>query len=166
MDGMTLEDRLNNLLRPLVEGLGYEFVGLELSGPRHALLRIYIDHPRAGGVNLDDCETVSREVAALLDVEDPIESSYRLEVSSPGLDRPLFTLAQYLRYQGERVKVTLHLPVDGRRRVQGVVDGAVDDKLCLIDDEGERVEIPFSSVARGRLLPDYDAILRGDQPKN
>lgn len=163
---MTLADRLNNLLQPLVEGLGYEFVGLELSGPRHALLRIYIDHPREGGITLHDCETVSREVAALLDVEDPIESSYRLEISSPGLDRPLFTLEQYLGCRGERVKVTLHLPVAGRRRVQGVVDSVIEDKLCLIDDEGERVEIPFSSIARGRLMPDYDAILRGDHPKN
>ena len=158
---MVLEQRLNDMLRPLVEDLGYEFVGLELSGPRHALLRIYIDRVDDSGVTVDDCERVSREVAALLDVEDPIQSSYRLEISSPGLDRPLFAPEQYQRYCGERIKVALHLPVAGRRRLQGVIESVGAEAVTLIDDDGERLEIPFSSIARARIMPDYDALLRG-----
>ena len=161
---MALTEHLNELLKPLVEDLGYEFVGLELSGPRHALLRIYIDHARANGVTLSDCERVSREAAALLDVEDPIQSSYRLEISSPGLDRPLFSLEQYESHQGEKVKLALHLPVAGRRRIRGVITAVDGDLLKLVDEDGESLDIPFSSIARGRIMPDYDAILRGNTP--
>lgn len=163
---MALVDRLNDMLQPLVEDLGYEFVGLELSGPRHALLRVYIDHPRDNGVTLEDCERVSREIAALLDVEDPIQSSYRLEISSPGLDRPLFSLEQYQRYEGEKVKLALHLPVAGRRRIRGVIAGVDGETLKLIDEDGEALDVPFTSIARGRIMPDYDAILSGGNPHN
>ncbi|GAB4186614.1 MAG: ribosome maturation factor RimP [Wenzhouxiangellaceae bacterium] len=156
---MVLEDRLNDLLHPLVTGMGYEFVGLELSGPRHALLRVYIDRGDDQSVTLDDCERVSREVAALLDVEDPINSSYRLEISSPGIDRPLFEPAHYAQFQGERIKLALHVPVNGRRRLQGVIEQVTDEAVMLRLDEGS-AEIPFASIARARIMPDYDALLK------
>ena len=93
-------DKLTNLLQPLVEDLGYEFVGIERSSnPKNPVLIIYIDTP--DGIAVEDCEKVSREVAALLDVEDPIPGQYRLEVSSPGLDRPLFTLEHFGQFTGE-----------------------------------------------------------------
>ena len=108
--------KLTHLLQPLVEDLGYEFVGLEhRSNPKNPALVLYIDRPE--GIAVDDCERVSREVAALLDVEDPIPGHYNLEVSSPGLDRPLFTLDQFERFRGETAQVSLFAPVqDSRHR--------------------------------------------------
>ena len=121
--------KLNELLQPLVEDLGYEFVGLEYnSNPKHAVLRIYIDHEN--GVAIEDCETVSRETAALLDVKDPIRSQYNLEVSSPGLDRPLFTP----RIIGSSRAVgtdNLFAPQDGRRKFSGPILGADEDSVRL-----------------------------------
>ena len=110
--------KLTSLLQPLVEDLGYEFVGLQYSGnPKHPVLVIYIDAP--DGIAVEDCAKVSREIAAILDVEDPIAGKYRLEVSSPGLDRPLFTLAQFQQFSGEVAQIFLFAPRDGRRKYKG-----------------------------------------------
>lgn len=155
--------RLIDLLQPLVESLGYEFVGLEyMSNPKQSVLRIYIDGDTDSetGVGLEDCERVSRETAALLDVEDPIKGHYNLEVSSPGLDRPLFTPAQYAQFAGEEAKVTLFAPQDGRRKFKGVILDA-DDVRVRIEVDGETFELPFSNIAKARLVPDYDALMAG-----
>jgi ribosome maturation factor RimP len=126
-----------NLLAPTVVSLGLELLGVEyLPAPGGATLRLYIDVPLAEQperiINVDDCERVSREVSAQLDVEDPISGNYTLEVSSPGVDRPLFNLEQFGRHQGESAKVTLKLPQDNRRRLQGRIeatDEAADHHL-------------------------------------
>lgn len=150
---------LNELLQPLVEDLGYEFVGLEYNpSPKNALLRIYIDTP--DGIGIEDCEAVSREVAALLDVKDPIKSQYNLEVSSPGLDRPLFTPAHYRQFTGCEAQVTLFAPLHGRRKFKGPIL-AVGDMAVRIEQDGEAVDIAFDAIAKARLIPDYDAILAG-----
>src|SRR5690606_34841235 len=118
-----IETVIEDLLTPAVSALGLELLGVEFSaGSQQALLRVYID-VEGRPVNIDDCEQVSREVSALLDVHDPIEAHYTLEVSSPGLDRPLFKPAHYARFIGEQVKITLDLPQDGRRRFQGRILG-------------------------------------------
>ena len=105
-------EQLQALLAPVVEALGYECWGVEfLSQGRHSLLRVYIDH--ANGVLVGDCEKVSRQISGVLDVEDPISSEYTLEVSSPGMDRPLFTLEQFARHAGELVKSKLRSPFEG-----------------------------------------------------
>ena len=154
---MSSSQRLNDLLQPLVQQLGYEFVGLEyLNNPKQSVLRIYIDGD--DGVGLEDCETVSREVAALLDVEDPIRGHYNLEVSSPGLDRPLFTPEQFERFAGEEARLTLFAPVDGRRKFKGVIDGA-DASLVRLNVDGETVELEHANIAKARLVPDYDALM-------
>ena len=115
-------EQLQALLAPVVEALGYECWGLEfLSQGRHSLLRVYID--KADGILIEDCETVSRQVSGVLDVEDPISGEYTLEVSSPGMDRPLFTLEQFARYVGEQVKIKLRVPFERRRNFQGVLRG-------------------------------------------
>ena len=146
--------RLNNLLQPLVEELGYEFVGLEYNAnPKSSVLVLYIDKP--GGIVVEDCETVSREVAALLDVEDPIQGHYTLEVSSPGLDRPLFTMDQFERFSGEEVQLTAFAPVNGRRKFKGRILGAADGTVRL-DQDGSEVSLEFGNIARARLVPDYD----------
>ena len=117
--------KLTNLLKPLIEDLGYEFVGLEQrSHPKNPVLAIYIDRPE--GISVEDCERVSREVAALLDVEDPIQGHYSLEISSPGLDRPLFNLQQFEQFRGETVKVTVYAPVEGRRKFKGAILATAD----------------------------------------
>ena len=148
--------RLTQLLQPLVEELGYEFVGLEhSSNPKNPVLVIYID--RAGGIGVDDCERVSREVAALLDVEDPIPGHYNLEVSSPGIDRPLFTLEQFRQFSGETARVTLFAPLDGRRKFKGRILG-VDDGKVKLDQDGSEVLLEMGNIAKARLVPDYDSL--------
>jgi len=147
------------MLQPLVEDLGYEFVGLEYnSNPKHSVLRIYID--REEGVGISDCEIVSRETAALLDVKDPIKSHYNLEVSSPGLDRPLFTLAHFTEFSGREVKINLFAPQDGRRKFQGLIL-AVNETGVSIDQDGTEVSLDLNNIAKARLVPDYDSILAG-----
>jgi ribosome maturation factor RimP len=146
--------RLNKLLQPLVEDLGYEFVGLEhRSNPKNPVLIVYIDHP--DGISVDDCETVSREIAALLDVEDPIPGHYNLEVSSPGLDRPLFTWEHFRRFIGESAQVTLYAPQDGRRKFKGPILGAEQGRVRL-EQDGTEVVLDMGNIAKARLLPDYE----------
>jgi ribosome maturation factor RimP len=154
---MSVSDaKLTRLLQPMVEDLGYEFVGLEhRSNPKMPVLVIYIDRP--GGISVEDCERVSREVAGLLDVEDPIPGHYNLEVSSPGLDRPLFTLEQFERFQGEVAQLSLYAPVGGRRRFKGQILGTSGGRVRL-DQDGEEVELDMGNIAKARLVPDYDSL--------
>ena len=150
-------DGLTRMLQPLVESLGYEFVGIEhSSNPKNAVLRIYID--REQGIDLDDCSTVSREVAALLDVEDPVAGHYNLEISSPGLDRPLFTLAQFDQFAGEEIKVTLYAPEEGRRKFRGRILAVKAERIQLDLGDAE-VALNISNIAKARLVPDYDSLM-------
>jgi ribosome maturation factor RimP len=150
------EATLTRLLQPLIQDLGYEFVGLEhSSNPKNRVVVIYIDRPE--GITVDDCENVSREVAALLDVEDPIPGHYSLEVSSPGLDRPLFTLEQFERFSGEEVKVSLYAPLEGRRKFKGRILGVANGRVRL-DQDGTEVELDMGNIAKARLVPDYDSL--------
>jgi ribosome maturation factor RimP len=155
--------KLNELLLPLVEDLGYVFVGLEYnSNPKHSLLRIYIDHEK--GVDIKDCELVSREIAALLDVKDPIRSHYNLEVSSPGLDRPLFTPAHYSEFSGYEVQIKLFAPQNGRRKFSGPILSA-DENGVDIKQDGLAVTLGFDNIAKANLIPDYEKILAGHKTK-
>ena len=154
---------LNELLQPLVEELGYEFVGLEYnSNPKYAVLRIYIDHE--SGIGIDDCEVVSRETAALLDVKDPIRSQYNLEVSSPGLDRPLFRSEHYREFIGFAVQINVFAPLDGRRKFSGPILNA-DEKSVTIDQDGSEVTLEIDNIVKARLIPDYEKILAGHKTK-
>ena len=151
--------KLTSLLQPLVEDLGYEFVGLEQSSnPKSPVLAIYIDS--AGGIAVEDCAKVSREIAALLDVEDPIPGNYQLEVSSPGLDRPLFTLEQFQQFSGEVVKVSLYAPEDGRRKFKGKILGTNDGQVRM-EQDGVEVTLDLGNIAKARLVPDYDGLFAG-----
>ena len=155
--------KLNELLQPLVEDLGYEFIGLEYNpNPKHSVLRIYIDHEN--GVGIQDCETVSRETAALLDVKDPIRSRYNLEVSSPGLDRPLFTPAHYSEFTGFEVQINLYAPQDGRRKFSGPILSAGESSVN-IEQDGSEVTLQYDNIAKARLIPDYEKILAGHKTK-
>lgn len=153
------------LLAPTVAALQLELLGVEfVPAGAHALLRLYIDVPPADAaartVGIDDCEAVSREVSAALDVADPIASRYTLEVSSPGIDRPLFSVAQFARHIGEQVKIALQIPVAGRRRVQGAIV-AVDGGQIVLHVDGQELRVPHADVDKARIVPDWAALGMG-----
>jgi ribosome maturation factor RimP len=143
--------RLQALLEPVVTALGYELVGIEqVTGGRRGLVRLYIDHPP--GITVADCERVSRQVSAVLDVEDPIAGGYVLEVSSPGLDRPLYTLAHYERFAGHRARLKLRTPLAGNQHnVTGTLLGLDEDKVVMNVD-GVEHRIPLAQIAKARLI--------------
>lgn len=159
---------ISKLLAPTVASLGVELMGAEyLPSPGGAVLRLYIDVPaddvtvdadgQPRSVTIEECEAVSREVSAQLDVEDPISGNYTLEVSSPGIDRPLFTFAHYQRFVGEVAKVTLRLPQDGRRRLQGRIERAEDGTVVLMLD-GNEFPVSVDNIDKARLVPDWVAL--------
>lgn len=143
--------RLQVLLEPVVTALGYELVGIEqVTSGRRGLVRLYIDHPP--GVTVDDCERVSRQVSAVLDVEDPIAGGYVLEVSSPGLDRPLYTAAHYARFAGRRARLQLRAPLEGtQRNFTGTLLGLDEDKV-MVNVDGVEHRIPLAQIAKARLI--------------
>jgi len=154
-------EQLIRLLAPVVTGFGYELVGVEWDlSPRGRILRVYID-VEDGGVTVADCERVSAQLSALLDVEDPIAGAYLLEVSSPGIDRPLFTLDQYRRFLGQKVQIRLRLPLAGQRRFKGEIVGVEEERVILRSEDGQRIAIPFEEIDKARLIPDYRAIWKG-----
>ncbi|EMV7335040.1 ribosome maturation factor RimP [Pseudomonas aeruginosa] len=147
-------EQLQALLAPVVEALGYECWGVEfISQGRHSVLRVYIDRPE--GILIDDCEAVSRQVSGILDVEDPISGEYTLEVSSPGMDRPLFTLEQFAKHAGEQVKIRLRSPYEGRRNYQGILRGVeAQDVVVLVDDH--EYLLPIDSIDKANIIPRFD----------
>jgi ribosome maturation factor RimP len=144
-----LRERLIALIEPLIGRLGYELVDLEQTpGRGSAVVRLFIDS--SAGVGLTDCERVSREVSALLDVEDPIPTAYRLEVSSPGFDRVLRTQAHFARFVGSRIAVELAAPREGRRRYTGTLQ-SVDEAGIALEVDGQDVPVSFAEMGKARL---------------
>ena len=147
------EHKLTDMLRPAVEQLGKELLGVEfISAGKHSTLRLFIDHEN--GIDVDDCAEVSRQVSAILDVEDPISTEYNLEVSSPGLDRPLFDLAHFEAVVGETVEIKLGLPLNGRRKFKGLLE-AIEGETLIVVVDGEAFELPYSSVDKANLVPKF-----------
>lgn len=151
------QEILHNLIEPVVESLGCELWGLEyLTQGRYTTLRIFIDGPN--GVSLDDCEKVSRQVSAVMDVEDPIDGEYTLEVSSPGMDRPLYTPAHYARYVGETVNLRLRMAREGRRKFKGNIVKVEGEDVTLSVD-GKEILIPVDAVDKANIVPRFDEII-------
>jgi ribosome maturation factor RimP len=149
---------LLGLLEAPIGALGYEVVELEFHPQgRGGLLRVFID--KEGGVTVDDCEIVSRQVSAVLDVEDPIPGAYTLEVSSPGLDRPLRKAADFARFAGQQARIELSLPIEGRRRFAGPLKGCEADEV-LIEVDGVLHKLPLSGIVRANLVPDLENELK------
>ncbi len=143
----------------MVRSLGCELWGIDFRPFKaSALLRVYIDRPE--GVTIDDCSRVSYQLSGVLDVENPIDMPYTLEVSSPGVERPLLDAGHFSRYVGEKVKMRLTRPLDGRRNLVGVIDGVEDDTVIL-NVEGEMVAVPLALLSRGKLLVDFAALTKG-----
>ncbi len=145
---------LRRLVEAGVKAAGFELVHVELGGGGHrSTLRVYIDSPR--GVTVDDCAAVSRQLSAVLDVEDPIRESYMLEVSSPGLDRPLATPEHFCRFLGELVKVKTVADIGGRRNFKGRLLAA-DDERITVEVDGQQLELTYEAIERARLVPKFD----------
>ena len=167
---MELKDRLTTVIEPVVNGLGYELVLLEYAPSRRmGTLRLYIDflpqespagEAAEAGIQIEDCERVSREVAATLDVEDPIPSAYRLEVSSPGLDRPLVTEEHFRRFAGEKVRIEMMVPVGGQKRFRGILRGTDGHVVMLETETAQQVSLPLADIERARVIPDYERELK------
>lgn len=146
-------NQLQELIEPSVVALGYQLWGIEmLSQGRHSMLRIYIDAEE--GIDVEDCAKVSRQVSGIMDVEDPISGEYTLEVSSPGMDRPLFTLEQYRAYIGHVVQLKLRMPFDGRRKFKGVLNGIEDEDVVLIVDQDEYL-LPVDHIEKANIVPQF-----------
>ena len=158
------KSQIEALLAPAVHALGLDLWGVELAlSNSRGLLRVYIDHQERP-ITLTDCESVSREASALLDVHDPIAGNYTLEVSSPGIERPLFTLAQFARHVGESAKVVLRLPQEGRRRLQGPIVRIEAERIVFLVDNAE-MSVAFENVDKARIMPDWVALGFAPQPK-
>ncbi len=144
-----IQNEIEDLIMPSIAAMGYELWGCEyLSQGKHSLLRIYID--KDDGIGVEDCERVSHQVSALLDVEDPIQGNYSLEVSSPGIPRPLFRHEQYLRYMGQNVQIKLYKPVSGKRKFVGSIV-AVDENSVKLNMGHEQQDFLFSNIVKANL---------------
>jgi ribosome maturation factor RimP len=144
------EQKLTELLRPAVEETGKSLLGVEyISAGNNSILRLFIDHEN--GIDVDDCAEVSRQVGALLDVEDPISSEYNLEVSSPGVDRPLFEIAHFQAVVGEIVNIKLSIPLNGRRKFKGPLV-AIENNNLIIEVDSIDYEMPIGNVDKANLV--------------
>src|SRR5690349_12774000 len=147
-----LDPELQAKLAQLIEAMGYELFGCQLAPYGHqVLLRLYIDSPK--GVTVDDCSLVSRQVSAFLDVEDPISERYTLEVSSPGIDRPLLSVEHYQRYIGKKVNVRLFMAIEKRKQFKGIIQSVDDDRVAiLLEGEEQAISLPFTAIAKANLI--------------
>jgi ribosome maturation factor RimP len=147
------EQKLTELLRPAVEETGKSLLGIEyISAGNNSILRLFIDHEN--GIDVDDCAEVSRQVGALLDVEDPISSEYNLEVSSPGVDRPLFEIAHFQAVVGEIVNIKLSIPLNGRRKFKGPLV-AIENNNLIIEVDSIDYELPIGNVDKANLVAKF-----------
>ncbi|THB70012.1 MAG: ribosome maturation factor RimP [Gammaproteobacteria bacterium] len=149
---LQIQDQLMAMFEPVVSGLGYELAGLEYRpNPNYGLLRIYID--KEGGITVDDCAIVSRQISGILDVEDPIPGHYNLEVSSLGINRPLFKLADYQKFAGNEAKIQLDRLYEGRRKFHCVILG-IDEgsNMVKLEEKDEKFEVPFERISKARLI--------------
>jgi len=156
---------LEEMIHPIVEGLGFECWGIEfVSQGKHSVLRIYIEslagakgsdsEQSESGVELKDCELVSRQISGVLDVEDPISGDYTLEVSSPGMDRPLYNLSHYERFKGSHVALKLRMPYEGQRKFAGVLNG-VEGNDIVLQVEQEEYLFPVEAIEKANVVPQF-----------
>ena len=152
---MKQATKIDAIVKPVIESMAYEYVGCErVAQKAHSLLRIYIDK-KPNGVTIDDCTAVSRQLSGLLDVEEPIKEAYTLEVSSPGIERPLFTVEQFKQFIGKQIAVKLYAPLEKRRKLAGELL-QVNDEQIVLNDEGQDYTVPFSAITKAHLVADFD----------
>jgi ribosome maturation factor RimP len=145
------------LFEPVVSGMGFDLIEIEhFPNPKHGVLRLYIDKEQGQeeGVNIDDCSEVSRQISALIDVEEPIRGRFNLEVSSPGLDRPLRRVKDFQRFAGSKVKLKTVMPLDGQRNFSGRLLEA-NDEVVVIETDSEEISLPMSAIEKARIDPEF-----------
>lgn len=141
------------LFEPVVNGMGYDLIEIEhFPNPKHGVLRLYID--KEEGITIDDCSDVSRQISALIDVEDPVRGQFNLEVSSPGMDRPLRRVKDFQRFTGSKVKLKTMMPLDGQRNFSGRLLEADEDSLT-IETDTEEITLPMSALEKARIVPEF-----------
>ncbi len=148
-------DKIEALINPVIVDMGYELVGIEyVASGKHSILRIYIDSDN--GIGVDDCEAVSRQISAILDVEDPITGQYNLEVSSPGIERPLFHVGHYQRFLGHDIKLRLVRPIDGQRKFNGAIGSVseTNNSIELVTELGP-VMLDIELIEKANLVADF-----------
>lgn len=148
---MDLPGRIEELITPTVEGMGFSVVRVQLSGQQRLRLQVMAERHDGQAMLVDDCAALSRAISAVLDVEDPVPGAYTLEVSSPGIDRPLVRLDDFERFAGYEARVETARPIDGRRRFKGRLLGVTGDMVCL-RIEGVAVELPYLDIRRAKLI--------------
>lgn len=150
----AIDRRLAEIITPVIEDLGYELVRVRLQGGKTATLQIMADRPE-GGINVDDCAQISTAVSATLDVEDPITDNYYLEVSSPGIDRPLTRLKDFESFEGYEARLDINQPIDGRKRFKGLLAGIEGDEVLInIEDQGQThtIGLHFDLLSDAKLV--------------
>ncbi len=153
---MKKYEKLQDIIEPAVTSIGYDFVGIEYHrNSVNSLLRVFID--KDGGVNLDDCMAVNSQVSGVLDVSDPIAGKYSLEISSPGLDRPLFSIQDFFKFKGSEVKLRVSQPINKQRNFKGIIDNTdIEKETIELKLENETlIEIKFSQIDVAKLVPKY-----------
>jgi len=158
----ALTDRILAIVEPALAAQGFALVRVAMHGQARPILQVMIDRSDGADVAMDDCVAASRTVSALLDAADPIAGEYRLEVSSPGLDRPLTRAADFARYAGHEARVEMREAIDGQRRFRGRLDG-FDGSVVTLTTETGTVSLPFAGIVRAKLIL-TDALLA--QPRN
>lgn len=149
-----LEDKLTEMLEPAVEALGFELVGVEfVRAGKHSILRVFIDHEN--GITVDDCADVSYQASAILDVEDPISTEYNLEVSSPGMERPLFKEHHFQQAVGEVVQIRLTMPMDNRRNFKGRLTRC-ENGTVSVEVDGQQFQLAVANIDKANVVPTYD----------
>ena len=146
-------NNIHNMLEPGAEALGYEILSVEMAGGDSSILRVYIDSPN--GITVEDCAQASHQFSAILDVEDPISNKYHLEVSSPGLDRPLSKPEHFKKVLGEKIRIKMKMLVDGRKRFLGNLVAA-NETAAIVSVDGNDVELPYADMDRARVVPVFD----------
>lgn len=154
----VLGEKVAEIIGPSVNAMGYDVVRATVTGERHRTLQIMVERTDRAEMTVEDCAAVSRAVSALLDVEDPIREAYNLEVSSPGIDRPLVRLADYERFSGFEARIELRELVDGRKRVRGTLRGVEGNESVTIDSKGDGITIPYSEIKAAKLVLTDDLI--------
>jgi ribosome maturation factor RimP len=175
MSRNPLHQRLIQIIEPVLEAAGFELVDVRFLLEQGGwVLRVQVDIPLhevtditevpSDRVDLADCENISRELSAVLDVEDPVPQAYHLEVSSPGIDRPLRTAAHFSHFAGSEAKIQLHMPISTetgeRKNFKGVLKGVVDNKVEIVCD-GHAFQLPIDDIDHAKLVPDWDAVMHG-----
>ncbi|MBV6634147.1 MAG: ribosome maturation factor RimP [Alphaproteobacteria bacterium] len=160
--------KVATIIEPALEDMGYELVRVQLQGGKRPVLQIMADRADGASMTVDDCADISRAISAVLDVEDPIPDAYHLEVSSPGIDRPLTRLKDYVNYAGFQAKVELfhHATTEpgGRRKFSGTIIGTQDDDAVVLEMEEGEIALPFNGIQKAKLIL-TDALIAHEQAK-